>query len=153
MKSTYSKVLICKTRLKWRSIVIWGCTMPGSLSQMGTAMGMDCAVWPTGFGVAESSTENYGEPFATPCGGVWVIQFDVSGISIWFVPVSDNSWGIIFTRLKRPRDPLCLQVESLPIPVNLEHHQSSSLCPAAIPPPSLRIARSTSTLSYAVTCL
>ena len=67
------------------------CTMPSGLSQTGTAQGMDCTSYPghnSGCGVTDANTNSYGKAFADAGGGVWVTQFDTSGIRIWFVPVS-----------------------------------------------------------------
>lgn len=119
-----------------------GCIIPRNVYQTGTALGRDCGSSPSnnaGCGVMDSNTKSYGKPFADSGGGVWVTQFDTSGIRIWFVPVSDNTCGAIFTRLTSSRDQRCLKVESLPIPVNSEPLRPSSLRPAAIPPPSLQI--------------
>jgi len=69
------------------------CTMPSGLSQTGTAVGRDCTSSPgnnAGCAVTEANTKSYGKSFADTGGGVWITQFDTSGIRIWFVPVSDS---------------------------------------------------------------
>ena len=43
----------------------------------------------SGCGVTESSSNSYGEAFATAGGGVWVTEMAESGISIWFFTRSD----------------------------------------------------------------
>ena len=75
-----------------------GCTMPHGISQTGTALGTDCGSSPSnnaGCGVVDANAKSYGKPFADSGGGVWVTQFDTSGIRIWFVPVSDHTSGAI----------------------------------------------------------
>src|SRR6201986_1855681 len=70
-----------------------GCDTSSGPFQTGTALGMNCGSSPSdnlGCAVKEMDTNSYGEPFADSGGGVWVTQFDTSGIRIWFVPVSDN---------------------------------------------------------------
>ena len=69
------------------------CTMPSGLSQTGTAVGRDCTSYAghnSGCGVMDASIKSYGQPFADSGGGVWVTQFESTGIKIWFVPVSDG---------------------------------------------------------------
>ena len=95
---------------------------------------------------------SYREPFTNSGGGVWVTQFVISGTSIWFMPVSDNSWGPSSQWLTRNRDQMCLKTESLPIPVNSEPCQPFSLCQAAIPLPLLETNGSPSILHFAVPC-
>ena len=128
--------------------------MPHGISQSGMALGTDCGSSPNnnvGCGVVDANAESYGKPFADSGGGVWVTQFDPSGIRMWFVPVSDHSSEAILTRLTRIGDQRCLKVESLPIPVDSEPRQRSSPRPVATPPPSLQINRSSLTLRFAVT--
>ena len=63
--------------------------MPRGISQSGTALGTDCGSSPNnnaGCGVVDANAESYGKPFADSGGGVWVTQFDTSGIRMWFVP-------------------------------------------------------------------
>ena len=70
-----------------------GCDMPSGISQTGRALGRDCASSPgnnAGCAVTESNTKSYGKSFADTGGGVWITQFDRSGIRTWFVPVSDS---------------------------------------------------------------
>ena len=62
-------------------------------TQTGTALRTDCAssfYEYAGCAVTERDTNSYGKAFADNKGGVWVTQFDTSGIRIWFVPVSDG---------------------------------------------------------------
>ena len=66
------------------------CTMPSGLSQTGTAQGRNCTSYyghDSGCVVTDANTNSYGKAFADAGGGVWVTQFDTSGIRIWFVPV------------------------------------------------------------------
>ena len=67
------------------------CNMDTGLPQTGTPQSVDCGSLPTGCGVTEANPNSSGKAFADSGGGVWVTQFDASGISIWFVPVSDNA--------------------------------------------------------------
>ena len=128
-----------------------GCTMPHGISQSGTALGTDCDSSPNNVGcrVVDARPRATENP-SLILGGVWVTQFNRSGISMWSVPVSDHSSGVILVRLTRIRDQRCLKVESLPIPVNSELRQRSSLRPAATLRPSLQVNRSSSTLRFAV---
>ena len=60
--------------------------------------GTDCGSSPNnnaGCGVVGANAEGYGKLFADSEGGVWVTQFDTSGIRIWFVPVSDHTSAAI----------------------------------------------------------
>ena len=69
------------------------CTMPSGLPQTGTAQGRDCTSFPghnSGCAVTDANPKSYGKPFADSGGGVWVTQFEPSGIKIWFVPVSSG---------------------------------------------------------------
>ena len=69
------------------------CTMPSGLPQTGTLQGTDCTSYAghnSGCGVTDANTNSYGQPFADAGGGVWVTQFDSTGIKIWFVQVSDG---------------------------------------------------------------
>ncbi len=130
-----------------------GCSISQGVSQTGTTLRTDCGPSSdnAGCSVLEANTKSYGKPFADSGGGVWVTQFDTSGIRIWFVPVSESTCGAICTRLTRIRDQRCLQTESLPILVNWEPRRPSCLHPAAIPPRSSQNKRSSLTLHFAAT--
>ena len=70
------------------------CTMPVGLPQTGMVTSRDCTSYGghnSGCGVMDANTKSYGKPFADSGGGVWVTQFESSGIKIWFVPVSDGT--------------------------------------------------------------
>ena len=122
-----------------------GCTMPHDLSQTGaqtgTALGTDCASSPSnnaGCGVMERTTNSYGKGFADNKGGVWVTQFDTSGIRIWFVPVSDGMCETTSHILQKISGHRYLQRVSLPIPANSGPRRLPSLRPTAILPPFLQ---------------
>ncbi|KIP06882.1 glycoside hydrolase family 16 protein [Phlebiopsis gigantea 11061_1 CR5-6] len=60
------------------------CTMPlDNTDQTGTALLSNCNTT-SGCTVKENTPNNYGAAFAQNGGGVWALQFDVSGIFIWF---------------------------------------------------------------------
>ncbi|EKM52410.1 glycoside hydrolase family 16 protein [Phanerochaete carnosa HHB-10118-sp] len=60
-----------------------GCSAAADTNQTGKAGPLDCS--PTsGCTVQETTPNSYGAAFANNGGGVWAVQFDVSGIFIWF---------------------------------------------------------------------
>ena len=68
------------------------CSLPSGLTQTGVPLGRDCTYYPgnnAGCGVTDPNTNSYGKEFAGAGGGIWITQFETSGIKIWFVPVSD----------------------------------------------------------------
>jgi hypothetical protein len=73
-----------------------GCSQPQGVWQTGVSGETDCSQ-PTGCFVSETSTDSYGEAFATAGGGVWATQFDVAGILCVdeLIHYSDNvSWSL-----------------------------------------------------------
>jgi len=69
------------------------CTMPSGLFQTGIPRSRDCTSYAghnDGCSVADVNYNTYGKEFADARGGVWVTQFEASGIKIWFVPVSSG---------------------------------------------------------------
>jgi hypothetical protein len=76
-----------------------GCNMTDGLPQTGTPLSLTCDASSGGCGVVEENPNSYGGPFANAEGGVWVTEFDTSGIRIWFVPVRDNTSGLFFPSL------------------------------------------------------
>ena len=69
------------------------CTMPSGLPQTGSATSRDCTSYAghnSGCGVMDNNIRSYGKPFADAGGGVWVTQFESTGIKIWFIQVSDG---------------------------------------------------------------
>ncbi|KAH8821868.1 concanavalin A-like lectin/glucanase domain-containing protein [Xylogone sp. PMI_703] len=66
-----------------------GCTVSNSNSLTGTTtVGSDCNAGNanTGCGVSTSSTQNYGTGFNAAGGGVYAMQWESTGIYVWFFP-------------------------------------------------------------------
>ncbi|KAF9004230.1 hypothetical protein BDQ17DRAFT_1424676 [Cyathus striatus] len=67
-----------------------GCTLnSGSAAQTGRTLQSDCSN-SAGRAVAETKSNSYGETFAQAGGGVFAMQFDVSGVFTWFWSRSDS---------------------------------------------------------------
>ena len=64
-----------------------GCTKAPNNTQTGTTLETDCST-DQGCLVAETQPNSYGQTFAQAGGGVWALEFDTSGISMWFWSVS-----------------------------------------------------------------
>jgi len=60
-----------------------GCSKDPNSQQTGSNVNSNCTDGP-GCTVAETNTNSAGAAFANAQGGVWAMQFDVSGIYIWF---------------------------------------------------------------------
>ncbi|KAJ8468523.1 hypothetical protein ONZ51_g9591 [Trametes cubensis] len=83
-----------------------GCSLSSSAKQTGKVGETDCSSG-TGCTVSETQANSYGDAFASAGGGVWAMQLESSGISIWFwtrkdVPdsvtnanttIDPSSWG------------------------------------------------------------
>ncbi|KAI9066573.1 hypothetical protein FKP32DRAFT_355906 [Trametes sanguinea] len=83
-----------------------GCSLSSSAKQTGKVNETDCSSG-TGCTVLESQANSYGDDFNNNGGGVWAMQLETSGISIWFwsrkdVPdsvtsadktIDPSSWG------------------------------------------------------------
>ncbi|KAJ7258421.1 concanavalin A-like lectin/glucanase domain-containing protein, partial [Mycena haematopus] len=64
-----------------------GCVQPVGVAQSGNAIIHNCNdSSSSGCTVAETKPNSYGAGFAANQGGVWGLQFDVSGIFMWFWP-------------------------------------------------------------------
>jgi len=66
-----------------------GCTMPANWNQIGKTVGTDCnglANSNAGCGTQSPSTQSYGQGFNNGGGGVFAMQWEDSGIYIWFWP-------------------------------------------------------------------
>lgn len=62
-----------------------GCRQAASVSQTGNTSQADCAAADgRGCAVVETKNSSYGAGFAAANGGVFAVQFDSPGISIWF---------------------------------------------------------------------
>jgi len=60
-----------------------GCFQANSTTQSGTTFETDCST-PQGCDVAENKPNSYGESFVGAGGGVFALQYDASGINMWF---------------------------------------------------------------------
>jgi len=66
-----------------------GCTMPSNWNQVGKTLTTDCnsangANGNAGCAVQAANTQSFGEGFNNNGGGVWAMQWETSGIFIWF---------------------------------------------------------------------
>lgn len=60
-----------------------GCVQASKPPQSGTTLNKDCSQ-ARGCSVAETKANSFGSDFAAANGGVFAMQFDVSGIYMWF---------------------------------------------------------------------
>ncbi|KIY50366.1 hypothetical protein FISHEDRAFT_64979 [Fistulina hepatica ATCC 64428] len=65
-----------------------GCNKATSVNQTGTTTSTNCTA-ASGCVVEETKSNSYGSGFASAGGGVFVTQFDISGIYLWFWTRSD----------------------------------------------------------------
>eukprot|EP01113_Clastostelium_recurvatum_P037456 TRINITY_DN547_c0_g1_i2.p1 TRINITY_DN547_c0_g1~~TRINITY_DN547_c0_g1_i2.p1 ORF type:complete len:319 (-),score=43.91 TRINITY_DN547_c0_g1_i2:66-1022(-) len=64
-----------------------GCTMPSNWNQVGKTLGTDCNSLVNnnaGCAVQSDTTLSYGQGFNNNGGGVWAMQWESSGVFIWF---------------------------------------------------------------------
>jgi hypothetical protein len=64
-----------------------GCTQPQGVTQTGTQGNTNCDYSQNGCIVQDPNVASYGAAFSQTGGGVWVTEFAVTGINIWFFNV------------------------------------------------------------------
>ena len=86
-----------------------GCYQANSTTQSGTTFETDCST-PQGCDVGENKPNSFGESFVEAGGGVFALQYDASGINLWFFSVCHRTFYCLsFLIFHYLSDPTSLQ--------------------------------------------